>query len=219
MIWSQQSLSSRTNCPKAAAGSACFIKLSPIRKPLNPASFICTIVRVELPEAAQQFVRDMNTEFADATHNCWAYVAGPPGSSTQIGMSDAGEPHGTAGRPMLTVLMHSNVGEIAAVVTRYYGGTKLGTGGLVKAYGGTVKLALESLPLGERVDAIDASISFGHAHVTLVRQLLTTLGAEMLEQHLGADVTYDVRIARSKLEQLERELAGITRGAGSVRTA
>ncbi len=183
---------------------------------IQRSRFICTLSRVESVEAAQQFVRDMNTEFADATHNCWAYVAGPPGSSQHIGMSDAGEPHGTAGRPMLTVLMHSSVGEIAAVVTRYYGGTKLGTGGLVKAYSSAVKLALETLPLSERVDAVDVTVTFGHAHVTLVRQLLTALGAEILNQNLGADVRYDIRLARSKVDQLERDLASFTRGAGSV---
>src|SRR5438046_2512929 len=80
---------------------------------IERSRFICTLERVESPEAAQKFVREMNAEFADATHNCWAFVAGPPWSSSQIGMSDAGEPHGTAGRPMLTVLMHSSVGEIA----------------------------------------------------------------------------------------------------------
>src|SRR6185437_606076 len=105
------------------------------------------IARVSTPDEAQLLVRELDVEFSDATHNCWAYVAGPPGSTSRVGMSDAGEPHGTAGRPMLTVLLHSGVGEIAAVVTRYYGGTKLGTGGLVKAYGGSVQLALESLPL------------------------------------------------------------------------
>ena len=103
----------------------------------------------------------MNVEFPDATHNCWAYVAGPPASTGRVGMSDAGEPHGTAGRPMLTVLLHSGVGEIAAVVTRYYGGIKLGTGGLVKAYGGAVLAALEALPRVERIDYVDAALSIG----------------------------------------------------------
>jgi len=123
-----------------------------VEQTIERSRFVCTVRRVDSPGAAQSFIREMSAEFADASHNCWAYVAGPPGSTNVIGMSDAGEPHGTAGRPMLTVLLHSGVGEIAAVVTRYFGGTKLGTGGLVKAYGGIVQLALESLPLAERVD-------------------------------------------------------------------
>src|SRR4051812_21661975 len=103
---------------------------------IERSRFICTIAHAAEPDDAHAFIREMNAEFGDATHNCWAFVAGPPGDTNRIGMSDDGEPHGTAGRPMLTVLTHSGVGDIVAVVTRYYGGTKLGTGGLVKAYGG-----------------------------------------------------------------------------------
>src|SRR4051812_12319940 len=126
---------------------------------IERSRFICTLARVQAAADAHVFVREMNEEFADATHNCWAFVAGPPGSANQIGMSDDGEPHGTAGRPMLTVLTHCGVGEIAAVVTRYYGGTKLGTGGLVKAYGGAVQHALLTLPTRERVDRVDVELT------------------------------------------------------------
>src|SRR6185312_17010598 len=114
---------------------------------ISRSRFICTVDRVSSADTAQRFLREMNDEFPDATHNCWAYLVGPPGSTDRIGMSDAGEPHGTAGRPMLTVLQHSGIGDVAAVVTRYYGGAKLGTGGLVKAYGGAVQHALATLPL------------------------------------------------------------------------
>jgi uncharacterized YigZ family protein len=93
----------------------------------------------------------MRSEFADASHNCFAFLAGPPGSTAQMGMSDDGEPSGTAGRPMLAVLQGSGVGDIAVVATRYYGGTKLGTGGLVRAYAGGVKSVLASLPLREKI--------------------------------------------------------------------
>ncbi len=119
---------------------------------IERSRFVCTVSRAESPDAAHAFIKEMQGEFANATHNCWAFVAGPPGSTARIGMSDDGEPHGTAGRPMLTVLMHSGVGEIAAVVTRYYGGTKLGTGGLVRAYSAAVQEALARLERRERVD-------------------------------------------------------------------
>jgi putative IMPACT (imprinted ancient) family translation regulator len=131
-------------------------------------------------------------------------------------MSDAGEPHGTAGRPMLTVLLHSGVGEIVAVVTRYYGGTKLGTGGLVKAYSGSVKLALEALATHERIDAIEVHIVFGYASVAPVRQLLSELRATLVSQEQGAQVRYHVRLARTQLGHLRQDLANITRGAALV---
>jgi Uncharacterized protein family UPF0029 len=117
-----------------------------VEQVIDRSRFICTVARVQSSEEAQAFIKTMNAEFPDATHNCWAYVVGAPGSTDRVGMSDDGEPHGTAGRPMLTVLLHSGVGEIAAVVTRYYGGTKLGTGGLVKAYSGAVQEALAGMP-------------------------------------------------------------------------
>ncbi|MEP7001819.1 MAG: YigZ family protein, partial [bacterium] len=139
---------------------------------IERSRFICTVQRASTPADAQAFIRELNAEFSDATHNCWAYIAGPPGSTNRVGMSDDGEPHGTAGRPMLTVLTHSGVGEIVAVVTRYYGGTKLGTGGLVKAYGGAVQRALESLPRAERVDYVEVTLSIAYASIDTVQQLL-----------------------------------------------
>src|SRR5690349_11838554 len=118
---------------------------------INRSRFVTTFGYTPTVEAARAFIETVSNEFGDASHNCWAYVVGPPGSTGQIGMSDDGEPHGTAGRPMLTVLLHSGVGDICAVVTRYFGGTLLGTGGLVKAYSGGVQLALVDLPTIERV--------------------------------------------------------------------
>ena len=102
-------------------------------------------------EAARAFVEQIRTKHADATHNCWAFVAGAPGHSGQVGFSDDGEPHGTAGRPMLQVLLHCGVGEITMVVTRWFGGVKLGTGGLVRAYQDSVRENLATLPLAEKV--------------------------------------------------------------------
>ncbi|HWG33637.1 MAG TPA: YigZ family protein [Gemmatimonadaceae bacterium] len=186
-----------------------------VEQTIERSRFICTVRRVESPGAAQSFIREMSAEFADASHNCWAYVAGPPGSTNVIGMSDAGEPHGTAGRPMLTVLLHSGVGEIAAVVTRYFGGTKLGTGGLVKAYGGIVQLALESLPLAERVDYAEVTLSIGYPNISVVQQAIASLGAEVLEQEYGLDVRYRLRIPRANAEALRTAVADATRGEGA----
>ena len=108
--------------------------------------FITIGAHAPTPEDAHGVVAEMKDEFPDATHDRRAFVAGPPGVTTSIGMSDDGEPHGTAGRPMLNALLHSEVGEIIAVCIRYYGGTKLGTGGLSRAYSGGVKLLRNSCP-------------------------------------------------------------------------
>lgn len=190
-----------------------------VEQSIERSRFICTVQRVSSPEDAQAFIRDLNTEFADATHNCWAYVAGPPGDTNRVGLSDAGEPHGTAGRPMLTVLLHSGVGEIAAIVTRYYGGTKLGTGGLVKAYGGTVQLALESMPRAERVDYVDGAVRIGYTAITVIQQLLAAHEVIVSGEEYGVDVRYDVRVPRPNVEGLRSAIADATRGEGVMTIA
>lgn len=184
---------------------------------IDRSRFICTVERVQSVEEAQAFIRAMNTEFADATHNCWAYVVGAPGSTDRIGMSDDGEPHGTAGRPMLTVLQHCGIGEIVAVVTRYYGGTKLGTGGLVKAYGGAVQTALATLPVIERVDTVTATFEVGYAQIGAVQQLLPTLEADVQAQDFGALATFTVQLPRSEVAALEEAVGNLTRGGGMFR--
>lgn len=184
---------------------------------IDRSRFVCTIERVVDAGEAQAFLRALNAEFSDATHNCWAYVIGPPGSTSRIGMSDAGEPHGTAGRPMLTVLLNSGVGDIAAIVTRYYGGIKLGTGGLVKAYSGSVQLGLASLALVERVDALDVTVSVGYPAISAVQQLLPGCEAELLEQEFAADARFRLRIPRTRLADLRSALADATRGQATVR--
>ena len=91
-------------------------------------------------------LKDMRKKYPDASHHCWAVVAASPENSTFWGLSDAGEPSGTAGKPMLQVLSHCGIGEVSVVVCRYFGGTKLGAGGLVKAYSEAVKLVVEACP-------------------------------------------------------------------------
>ena len=85
---------------------------------IQRSRFITSLAHAPTAEVAQAFIARIREEFPDATHHCWAFVAGPPGNTTSIGMSDDGEPHGTAGRPMLMVLQHAGIGDISAVVTR-----------------------------------------------------------------------------------------------------
>ncbi len=188
-----------------------------VEQSIERSRFICTLSRVGTRDEAQALVRELNSEFPDATHNCWAFVAGPPGSSNAVGMSDAGEPHGTAGRPMLTVLLHSGVGEVAAVVTRYYGGRKLGTGGLGRAYGGTVQLALATLSLVECVDYADVTVRIDYAGITIVQQAMAAIGAKVVTEDFGVEVRYTLRVPRGSVPQLRATVADATRGAGEFR--
>jgi uncharacterized YigZ family protein len=178
--------------------------------------FITTIGYTPTVEAARAFVAKVSQEFAAASHNCWAYVVGPPGSTGQIGLSDDGEPHGTAGRPMLTVLLHSGIGDLCAVVTRYFGGTLLGKGGLVKAYSGGVQLALAGLPTLERIPKIDLLVVIDYNAVTPVQRLLPSYSAEVIDQEFAADVTLHLRLPAVQLTLFSEALIELTRGQALV---
>ena len=179
---------------------------------IDRSRFICTVARASSPEDAQRFIRDVNHEFPDATHNCWAFVAGAPSSSSRIGMSDDGEPHGTAGRPMLTVLLHSGVGEIVAVVTRYYGGTKLGTGGLVRAYSGAVQSALQHLATEERIEYAELGVIIGYAHLAAVLHQLHTCEATIAREAFAEDVTLHLRVPVEMRASLRAIISDATSG-------
>ncbi|HSM04059.1 MAG TPA: YigZ family protein [Longimicrobiales bacterium] len=188
-----------------------------VEETIQRSRFITTLAHAPDGEAAHSFVQRIRDEFPDATHHCWAFVAGSPGSTTSVGMSDDGEPHGTAGRPMLTVLLHSGVGEIVAVCTRYYGGTKLGTGGLSRAYSGGVKAALEELPVEELVARAHLAVEVGYPHVDGLQRLLDEVEAVLQHETYGAAVRYEVQVPELRLAGFQRALADLTGGAGKVK--
>lgn len=174
--------------------------------------FITTAARADSPEGARQFIAAVRGEFGDASHNCYAFVAGPPGSTAQIGMSDDGEPPGTAGRPMLAVLLGSGIGEVAVVVTRYFGGTKLGTGGLVRAYGGGVKAVLAELPVTEKVVLATVVLTGPYRWVTPVARLLPQFEASCTGQEYAADVTWTIQLPEEHAQPLVQALIDLSHG-------
>ena len=174
--------------------------------------FITTAAPASTPEAARAFITAIRTEFPDATHHCYAFVAGPPGSTAQLGMSDDGEPGGTAGRPMLAVLLGSGIGDIAVVVTRFYGGTKLGTGGLVRAYGGGVKAVLDELSVVEKVSLTTVLAAGPYRWVTPVERLLPDFEAVVAEQEFAADVTWRISLPEERAAALAAALVELSHG-------
>lgn len=178
--------------------------------------FITTLGHAPSAEAAHSFLARIKAEFPDATHHCWAYVAGPPGDTASIGMSDDGEPHGTAGRPMLAVLLHSGVGEIVAVCTRYYGGTKLGTGGLSRAYSGGVRLALEALTTQEKVERATLGLKVTYETLDPLRRLLEELEGVVQEEEYSEVVRLRVAVPTEKVKALTERVAGMSRGQAVV---
>jgi uncharacterized YigZ family protein len=178
---------------------------------ITTAGHACTV------EDARAFIESIREEFPDATHNCWAYVVGPPGNTNDNGASDDGEPGGTAGRPMLGVLLGSGVGDVAAVVTRYFGGTKLGRGGLVRAYSGGVRRAIREMKLGERVVEITVVVALAYAAVDAARRVLPSCEARIVAEAYGVDAELTVRLPENRLTDLEAALGDATGGAVRVR--
>jgi uncharacterized YigZ family protein len=181
--------------------------------------FVTTAGRASTPEAAHAFVEAVRRELPDATHHCWAFVAGPPGSTAHVGMSDAGEPHGTAGRPMLAVLLHSHVGEIVVVCSRWFGGVKLGTGGLARAYAQGASHVLESLPTTELVARVALVATVAYPDVDGLRRLAERHGAVVEQESYGESVQYRLAVPLPEVEPFRAAFAELTRGRGKVSDA
>lgn len=143
-----------------------------IEQEIKRSRFIATVGHAADKSQANQFIDEIRQAYPDARHHCWAYIIGNPHDSVINGMSDDGEPQGTAGRPMLQVLQYRQLGEIVAVVSRYFGGIKLGAGGLVRAYSSSVQLALQELPMTEVVATRRVQLTFPYAFENTIRHLL-----------------------------------------------
>jgi uncharacterized YigZ family protein len=179
---------------------------------IKRSKFIATVAHASTEEDAKTFISTIKNEFPDATHNCWAYVAGPPGDTARVGISDDGEPHGTAGKPILSVLLHSDIGEIVAVVSRYFGGTKLGTGGLVRAYSGSVKNALAGLSVKEKRDDISLTVILDYSKITGVKQMIESFNSEIIEKKYQADVSFKIELPKNSEDSFIRAIKDLTGG-------
>ncbi len=160
---------------------------------VSNSRFIATAAYTPAVDDARALIARVRSEFPGAAHNVFAYVVGY-GASVTAGMSDDGEPGGTAGRPALAVLRGSGLGDTCVVVTRYFGGTLLGTGGLVRAYGDAVRAVLAELPRSEKVEHRKLLLSVPYALYEPVRLLAEAHGATIDEQSFGVDVTLHLHI-------------------------
>ena len=165
--------------------------------------FIATIRKCETEEEAVAFIEEMKKKYWDARHNCSAFIIGSRGELTRC--SDDGEPSGTAGRPMLEVLTGSGIRNIAVVVTRYFGGVKLGAGGLVRAYGGAANDILAVVPTCKEERAVDISVKISYANFSAVTNILS-VKALTVNNVFDTDVTV---CATVKVEDLQQVLTAI----------
>jgi uncharacterized YigZ family protein len=173
--------------------------------------FIATAAPVFSVEEAKAFVQRVRNEFADASHNVPVYLVGH-GASVTAHCSDDGEPSGTAGRPALAVLRGSGLGDVAVVVTRYFGGTKLGTGGLVRAYSDAVREVLAVLPRAEKVPTHTVMLALPYSYLERTRLVIAAHQGQILDEDFGVDVTITARFAVEHLDAFQSALREMSRG-------
>jgi uncharacterized YigZ family protein len=173
--------------------------------------FIASAAPVFSVEEARSFIAKIRTEFTDATHHVPAFIIGYGASITEH-CSDDGEPSGTAGRPALAVLQGSGLGDIAVVVTRYFGGTKLGTGGLVRAYTDAVKTVLAVLPLAMKIPTHLVMTSLPYKYFERGRMLAQRYGGEIVDEDFAADITLSIRFDVEKFDGFNTALIEMTNG-------
>ena len=173
--------------------------------------FIATAAPAFSVEEAREFIATVRAEFPDASHHVPAFLIGH-GASVTAHCSDAGEPSGTAGRPALAVLQGSGLGDVVVVVTRYFGGTKLGTGGLVRAYTDAVKAVLEELPRAEKIATHTVMVAFEYPFFERIRLMVNAYHGQILDEEFGADVTLTLRFAVEQFEPFQAALLELTHG-------
>lgn len=165
-----------------------------ITEEIKKSRFITYLAPTKGRMAAEQFVRDIKSKHADARHNCWAFVAGRPEDGQQYGFSDDGEPSGTAGKPMLNCLLGSHVGELTVVVTRYYGGVKLGTGGLVRAYSSGLQELLKRANRVECVIYTEVTLTCCYSQISAIENLLSVYNGKILQADYGTNVAMQLDV-------------------------
>ncbi len=176
--------------------------------------FIATLRPVETEAAAVAFIEEMRKKYWDARHNCSAYVIGGPAQLTRC--SDDGEPGGTAGKPMLEVLTGAGLGNAAVVVTRYFGGTLLGTGGLVRAYTQAVQEGLKACKLGRRVRGVRLLLTTDYGAVGKILYLLGQKSITPEESDYGADVKIKLLLPERAAQQLCTSIMDATAGRTAI---
>ena len=168
--------------------------------------FIANVFPVETVSAADEKIAEISKKYWDARHNCYAYVIAENGEMTKC--SDNGEPSGTAGKPILEVITGAGITNVLIVVTRYFGGVLLGTGGLVRAYTQAAQAGLFSAVVGELVYAQKLTLTVDYSRVNTIRYYLGQKGINIKDSRYAADVQFDITVRDSDVSLIKEELTG-----------
>lgn len=182
---------------------------------ISKSRFIATAGFADSPESAKAFIDSIKSEMTDANHHVYAFRIGHGNSITE-GMSDDGEPSGTSGPPILSILRGTDLGDIIIVVTRYFGGTKLGTGGLVRAYSEAARTVLDELATDVKIPKTNALVSVSYSNLESVKRCLADASAEIIDEVFTGDVTITFKIPTEDLPRLKVEIRDITAGQTEI---
>lgn len=179
---------------------------------IKGSRFIGCLSPAQTLEEASNFKELIQQRYPKASHYCTASLLGAPNDSNGYAYSDDGEPSGTAGRPMLMALADAGVGQVTAVVVRYFGGTKLGTGGLQRAYKESVQAALPALPVETLVYKETFEVAFYYTDQGDVESLFSRFNVEIVESDYSDIIRQEVRIEPFKVDELQEKLQAATQG-------
>ena len=181
--------------------------------------FIGWVARATTEEEARAVIAAAREEYPDARHHCSAFIVHQDGAQPIERSSDDGEPSGTAGKPMLEVLKGSGMQDVVAVAIRYFGGIKLGTGGLVSAYTASVADTLEQVTRVTREVRELGTVDFPHAEAGRIESELRTAGIDVVDVEYGRAATYTLAFAPGERERVDALLAAVTHGGAEMKEA
>ena len=173
---------------------------------IKKSRFITFAYHVKSRAEAMQHLQSLRERYPDARHHCWAYLLGDPRAPKSVAMSDDGEPSGTAGKPMLNVLQHKDVGDIFVVVVRYFGGLKLGAGGLVRAYSSAVQTAYDAMQCEQVIDMQSMQLFCAFDEEQKIRYLVERYEGTVEGSTYSEHVAMSLSLPREKIEALKAEL-------------
>lgn len=177
------------------------------RLEIKKSEFIANAYPVTSREEAMFHVEQLRVQYADARHHCWAYIIGDPDNTTSAGFDDDGEPNGTAGKPILNVLQHKSIGNVIIIVVRYFGGIKLGAGGLTRAYAGSAQAAVDMMTLLEHVPMIQVQILAEFATEAQCRYVVDSLNGRIDDVAYSKQVLLTATLAEADIDSLKERLA------------
>ena len=184
---------------------------------VKKSKFIARLCLAEDRAQAMQALEQAKKDYPDARHHCWAYLIGPPKNPTLVAMSDDGEPSGTAGKPILNVLQHKDLGNVMLIVIRYFGGIKLGAGGLVRAYSQATQQAYDQAPTELQIPLQEHHIKCDFSDEQSIRHWLTQNSGKVLNTDYTQQVNLSIALSEKDVPELIKFI-GAFKGARLLET-